>query len=116
MSRSKRPKREFHPRSHAAIYLIALLYLGYLLADLVQAYRAGGSGAPSTALLAVGVVVLGGGILVLAALAWKMSTLPPRPEKNAEQPEESEEWGEPDREEGGEGESGDSPSREERLP
>lgn len=43
---SRRPKREFHPGSHATIYLLALLYLAYLLFQLVRNAVQGGENAP----------------------------------------------------------------------
>ena len=73
----KKLKREFSPNAHASIYLIAIVYLGYLLFQLIQSAVSGGPGAPSTMNLILGVVVLGGGILLLAFLSWKITHLPP---------------------------------------
>lgn len=75
---SKRPKREFQPGSHATIYLIGAVYLGYLIFELVQSYRAGGDGAPTTAFLIGGVALLGLGMAALVGLAWWMSKQPPK--------------------------------------
>ena len=73
----KKPKREFSPNAHASIYLIAIVYLGYLLFKLVKNAVSGGPGAPSAMNLVLGIVVLGGGIILLAFLSWKITHLPP---------------------------------------
>ena len=75
MSGAKPPKREFNPRSHAMIYLLAVIYLIYLIVQMVKEYLAGGPDAPSVPLLIGGVAVLGGGCVLLGVLAWKMSAL-----------------------------------------
>ena len=41
MSDQKPPKREFNPRSHAMIYLMAIVYLAYLIFQMVKGYLAG---------------------------------------------------------------------------
>ena len=75
---SRRPKREFRPGSHATIYLVALLYLCYLLAQLVQNFLQGGENAPELTVFIVGVVLLGCGIAALGLMAWRITHLPPR--------------------------------------
>lgn len=80
---SRRPKREFRPGSHATIYLIALLYLCYLLAQLIQNFLRGGENAPELSFFVLGVVVLGGGIVALGLMAWRITHLPP-PENKGE--------------------------------
>ncbi len=75
MSDLKQPKREFNPRSHAMIYLMAIVYLVYLIFQMVKGYLEGGPDAPSFPLLIGGVAVLGGGCVLLGVLAWKMSAL-----------------------------------------
>ena len=75
MSR-KKPKREFSPNAHASIYLLALLYVGYQLFQLIKNAVNGGANAPSTLNLVLGIVVLGGGVILLAFLIWRMTHLP----------------------------------------
>lgn len=75
MSR-KKPKREFSPNAHASIYLLALLYVGYQLFQLIKSAVNGGANAPSTLNLVLGIVVLGGGVILLAFLIWRMTHLP----------------------------------------
>lgn len=81
MSREKKPKREFRPRSHATIYVVGIVYIGFLIADFIKKYRAGGPDAPSTALLVGGVAALGIVIILLGVLAWRMYTMPEPEEK-----------------------------------
>ncbi len=75
MSR-KKPKREFSPNAHASIYLLALLYVGYQLFQLIKNAVNGGANAPSTLNLVLGIAVLGGGVILLAFLIWRMTHLP----------------------------------------
>ena len=75
MSGSKPPKHEFNPRAHAMVYMLAMVYLAYLIFQMVQGYLAGGSDAPSFPLLIGGAAVLGGGCVFLGVLARKMSVM-----------------------------------------
>ncbi len=90
---SRRPKREFRPGSHATIYLLALLYLAYLLFQLVRNAVQGGENAPEPLHLVLGVAVLGGGIALLGFMAWRMTHLqqpesePPAAEEKREEAE-----------------------------
>lgn len=77
-NRKKRPKREFRPQSHATIYLIAVIYLGYLLFQMIGDAIEGGANAPSALHMVAAVLVLGGGMVLLAILAWRMYRLKPR--------------------------------------
>lgn len=95
---SKKPKREFRPRSHAAIYVVAMIYLGFLIYDFVGKYRAGGPDAPSAGMLAAGVAALGVGIILLGVLAWRMYNFPVPEDEDGGDPDEledEEDW-EPD--------------------
>lgn len=83
MAFKRRPKREFRPSAHATVYLLGLLYLGYLLVRMILDARAGGPDAPTTFHLVVGGIVLGGGMVFLAILAWRMIRIP-APEKEEE--------------------------------
>ena len=76
MAFKRRPKREFRPSAHATVYLLGLLYLGYLLVRMILDARAGGPDAPTALHLVAGGVVLGGGMVFLAVLAWRMSRMP----------------------------------------
>lgn len=84
MSDSKPPKREFNPRSHAMIYLMAIVYLVYLIFQIVKGYLSGGPDAPSFTMLIGGVALLGGGCILLGILAWKMSAMAPKEEEKAD--------------------------------
>lgn len=84
MSGAKPPKREFNPRSHAMIYLLAVVYLIYLIVQMVKEYLAGGPDAPSVPLLIGGVALLGGGCIFLGVLAHKMSSMSPKGEERAD--------------------------------
>lgn len=85
----RRPKREFRPSAHVTVYLLGLVYLGYLLVRMILDARAGGADAPTTFHLLAGGIVLGGGMLFLAVLAWRMSRMPP-PEQKEEDAAQSE--------------------------
>ncbi|MCC8099187.1 MAG: hypothetical protein LIO78_03860 [Clostridiales bacterium] len=102
-----RQKHEFQPRSHAFIYLLAIVYLGWLLVQLLQSAFQGGADAPTTLELAGGIVVLGGGIVLLAVLAWKMSHLPPN---SSDEGQEEAEGSQPAEDSGTAPEEGDSPT------
>ncbi|MCD8085010.1 MAG: hypothetical protein LUF28_01530 [Clostridiales bacterium] len=84
-----RQKHEFQPRSHVFIYLLAIVYLAWLLVQMLQSAWQGGADAPTNLELAGGIVVLGGGIVLLAVLAWKMSHLPPKSSGEASEEEEA---------------------------
>ncbi|MCD8160574.1 MAG: hypothetical protein LUE61_05220 [Clostridiales bacterium] len=83
-----RQKHEFQPRSHALIYLLAIVYLAWLLVQMLQSAWQGGADAPTNLELAGGILVLGGGIVLLAVLAWKMSRLPPKSSGETSEAEE----------------------------
>ena len=86
---SRRPRREFRPGSHATIYLLALVYLGYLLFQLIRNFLQGGESAPEPLHLILGILVLGGGMAILGFMAWRMTHLPPKEEEEPERkPEE----------------------------
>lgn len=84
--KEKKPKREFRPQAHATVYLIALLYVGYLLVSMILRALRGGPEAPTGLQLALGILILGGGAAVLGVLTWHMLHLPPagpKPEEPA---------------------------------
>ena len=85
--KNRRPKREFRPQAHAALYLIALLYVAYLLFQMVMGAVRGGPDAPASWQLALGVAVLGGGAALLGVLTWHMLRLPPKDAQNAPGPD-----------------------------
>lgn len=85
-NKEPRPKREFRPQAHATVYLIALLYVAYLLGSMIWRAVQGGPEAPTGLQLALGVVVLGGGAAVLGVLTWHMLHLePPARQPGAQQ-------------------------------
>ena len=112
MSGSKPPKHEFNPRAHAMVYMLAMVYLAYLIFQMVQGYLAGGSDAPSFPLLIGGAAVLGGVCVFLGVLARKMSVMASKQEESTDSRESA------GREEGQEteqhhafGEAGESETR-----
>ncbi len=110
----KKQKHSFSPGAHGTVYLLGALYLAYLLVTFLQEAYKGGEDAPSLPLLIVGILVLGGGVVFLGLMAWRMSRVQPEatgdeelelsePEADGEAPDEDEgEGDEPDEEETGE--------------
>ncbi len=87
----KKQKHSFSPGAHGTVYLLGALYLAYLLVTFLQdAYR-GGEDAPSLPLLVVGILVLGGGLIFLCVMAWKMSRVPSAAEEKEPEEDEQEE-------------------------
>nr|WP_297173631.1 hypothetical protein [uncultured Agathobaculum sp.] len=91
MARKKKTRRQFRPQSHAAIYAVAVVYLGYLLIQMVRAAIAGGPDAPEALHLVLGVVVLGGGIVLLGFMIWRMMHLKPAENQQETTPGQQEE-------------------------
>lgn len=60
-----------NPSNVAMFRLLAVAYVAYLCVQMVKTYTAGGPDAPSLPLLIGGVVLLGGGAVFLAILAYK---------------------------------------------
>ena len=87
MAKEKKPRREFKPQSHAAVYGVAIIYLGYLLVRLIAAAITGGTDAPSPLHLVLGIVVLGGGIGLLGYMIWRMAHLSPPGDEKGPSPE-----------------------------
>ncbi|MCD7858039.1 MAG: hypothetical protein LUG55_09640 [Clostridiales bacterium] len=110
----KKQKHSFSPGAHGTVYLLGALYLAYLLVTFLQEAYKGGEDAPSLPLLIVGILVLGGGVVFLGLMAWRMSRVQPEatedeeselsePETDGEAPDGDEgEGDEPDEEETGE--------------
>ena len=85
---SKKERPPFDPRSRISLYALCGLYLGYLLYQMAGPYFSGSPSAASTPLFLLGVVVLGGGMVLLFYLAWRMYRMPVPVE---EEPDEEEE-------------------------
>lgn len=78
----------FNPRGRMNLYALCGLYLGYLLYQLVDPHLWGGEPVSSVPVLLLGVAVLGGGMVLLFYLAWKMYRMPvPTDEEPGEEPE-----------------------------
>lgn len=109
--KDNKQKHSFSPGAHGTVYFLGAIYLAYLLVTfLQQAYR-GGEDAPSLPLLVGGTLVLGGGTVLLALMAWKMSRTPPKTEELSQEdtddgqaeeppPDEADDWDEDAPEEG----------------
>ena len=65
-------KKPFNPKTHAAVYGAALLYLGYLLVRLITDAVNGGPAAPTPVVLGVSLAVLAIAFIVVAVLTWRM--------------------------------------------
>ena len=76
----------FNPRGRMNLYALCGLYLGYLLYQLAGPYIQGGEAAPPVPALLIGTAVLGGGMVLLFYLAWRMY----RMSVQKEEPEEPE--------------------------
>ena len=66
---SNQPPR--NPSNTVAFRLLAVGYVAYLCVNMVKLYNEGGPDAPSLPLLIGGLVILGGGALFLAFLAYR---------------------------------------------
>ena len=97
MSGPKAPKRPANPRIRANIYSVAALYVAYLLYLIAKPYLTHDPYGPTKSEFIFGVVVLGGGTVFLALMAWKMfkTPMPEEPEEAGEEalPEDTEEDG-----------------------
>lgn len=78
------------PRSRASLYALCALYLGYLLYQLLNSASAPGAVRPAPHLLALGVVILGGGAVALLFTAWRIYRTPEPREVEEALPEETE--------------------------
>ncbi|MCD8052110.1 MAG: hypothetical protein LUE89_10600 [Clostridiales bacterium] len=97
----KKQKHSFSPGAHGTVYLLGAMYLVYLLVTFLQEAYKGGEDAPSLPLLIVGILVLGGGVIFLALMAWRMSRVQPKAteDEEAESPEQEADSEAPDGEE-----------------
>ena len=85
-----------NPRVRANIYSLAALYMAYLFYQIAKPYLTHDPYGPSTGEFILGTVILGGGTVILALLAWKMfkTPIPEEPEEPVEEellPENTEE-------------------------
>ncbi|MCC8076484.1 MAG: hypothetical protein LIO95_11215 [Clostridiales bacterium] len=104
-------KHSFSPGAHGTVYLLGALYLAYLLVTFLQEAYKGGEDAPSLPLLIVGILVLGGGVVFLGLMAWRMSRV--QPEATEGEESESSEPGTDSAEPDGDESEGDEPDVEE---
>lgn len=81
----------FDPRPRVTLYAMGGLYLGYLLYQMAVPYFKKTPSAPSTPLFLLGVAVLGGGMVLLLYLAWRMYRMPVPVEEDPEDPALSDE-------------------------
>lgn len=90
MSDPKETKRPANPQFRAGLYGMGALYLIYLYYQIAKPFFTRDPYGPTLFQFALGTVVLGGGAVVLALLAWKIYRTP-APEAEEETVEESEE-------------------------
>ncbi|MCD8146658.1 MAG: hypothetical protein LUD84_05185 [Clostridiales bacterium] len=110
----KKEKHSFSPGAHGTVYLLGALYLAYLLATFLQEAYQGGEDAPSLPLLIVGILVLGGGVVFLGLMAWRMSRAQPTEAENETEEEEPENGMEEETSDlGWERDDGEAPQEEE---
>jgi len=96
MSEPKAPKGPVNPRTRANIYALAALYLAYLFYQIAKPYLTRDPYGPTTNQFLLGTVVLGGGAVALAFLAWKMYKAPLPEEPAEEEPGEAVEEEQPE--------------------
>ena len=86
--REKEPPPPANPRVKASVYGMAALYGLYLYYKIAAPYLTKDPYGPSTLQFVLGTVLLGGGGIVLAVLAWKMyqSGKEPPPDGEDEEP------------------------------
>ena len=71
MSPKKNEPTRRNPNSVLTIRAMGVLFVLYMLAQIVQGYIAGGEDAPSLGLLLLAIAVLGGGAVFIGVLGWK---------------------------------------------
>ena len=71
MSQKKSEPSRRNPNNVLTIRIMGVLFVLYMLAQIVQGYIAGGEDAPSLGLLLLAIVVLGGGAVFIGILGWK---------------------------------------------
>ena len=76
-----------NPKGRAGLYGVCGLYLGYLLFQMLSPYITGEGETPSTPVLILGILILGGGMVVTLALSWRFYRTP-APREDDEKPEE----------------------------
>lgn len=75
------------PKTRASLYGMAALYLAYLLYKTAWPYLTNDPYGPTTLQFLLGVLILGGGLVFLCIMTWKMAHAP-RPEEPASSEEE----------------------------
>ena len=75
-----------NPKGRAGLYGVCGLYLGYLLFQMLSPFITGEGEIPSTPVLVLGILILGGGMVVTLGLSWKMYRTP-APREDGEEPE-----------------------------
>ena len=70
------------PKARAGLYAMAAFYLAYLFWQLTKPLLTGAPDAPPPLALGLGTVILGGGAVFLALLAWRLYKTPPEPEED----------------------------------
>lgn len=71
MSQKKSEPSRRNPNNVLTIRIMGVLFVLYMLAQIVQGYIAGGEDAPSLGLLLLAIAVLGGGAVFIGVLGWK---------------------------------------------
>ena len=69
--KEEQEERPVNPNSMMTIRMAAVVYLLYLVYDMIQSYFNGGEDAPSLGLLLVTAVLLGGGAIWIAVVSYK---------------------------------------------
>lgn len=70
------------PKARAGLYAMAAFYLAYLFWQLAKPLLTGAPDAPPPLALGLGTVILGGGAVFLALLAWRLYKTPPESEED----------------------------------
>ena len=106
MAKQKEPRPPVNPRTRASLYGLCTLYLAYLYYGIAKPFLTHDPYGPTAAQFAAGTVVLGGGMVFLGLMTWKMYKMP-IPEELLDTEEDSalpEDGGEEDAFDGDEGE------------
>ena len=98
MSKQEAPKPPVNPKTRSSLYGLAALYLAYLYYKLAWPFLTHDPYGPTAGQFALGTILLGGGAVVIAVLAWRTYKTP-MPEEEVDDAALPEDSGDEDLEE-----------------